>query len=543
MHQRIETLLKYGDQLFEKRGTLLSLWQEVAENFYPERADFTAARSLGTDFAANLTTSYPILARRELGNSFSSMLRPVDQDWFAIETDQNKVDNEGKRWMEWAGNTQRRAMYDRATQFVRATKEGDHDFASFGQCVLSVELNRTASALLYRCWHLRDVAWCENYEGKVGEIHRKWEPTARELTQIFPKVSDQVNKLIENKAPYTKVKCRHVVVPSEQYEGKWKTPYVSVYFEVDTGHILEEVGVHNQIYVIPRWQTVSGSQYAYSPATVAALPDARLMQAMTLVLLEAGEKAVNPPLIATQEMVRSDMQMFPGGVTWVDAEYDERLGEVLRPLTIDSRGIPIGMDIRNDIKEMIKESFFLNKIGLPPADSRAMTAYEIGQRVQEYIRNALPLFEPAEMDYNGAICEQTFDVLMRAGAFGSPDNIPDSIKGADVKFRFESPLHRAVDKQKGQLFQEARAMLAEAMAVDSTIVPLVNIRTAMRDVFDGIGVPAEWLRDEEEMEQIDRKTAQKQQAAEMMAMVQQGGDAAKSIGEAGAALSQMRTGA
>jgi hypothetical protein len=51
------------------------------------------------------------------------------------------------------------------------------------------------------------------------------------------------------------------------------------------------------IYVIPRWQTVSGSQYAYSPATVAALPDARLIQAMTLTFFEAGEKATNPPMV------------------------------------------------------------------------------------------------------------------------------------------------------------------------------------------------------------------------------------------------------
>jgi len=66
---------------------------------------------------------------------------------------------------------------------------------------------------------------------------------------------------------------------------------------------------------------------------------------------------------------------------------------------------------------------FLNKLSLPPAD-REMTAYETGQRIQEYIRNALPLFEPMEMEYNGALCEDTFEALMRVGAFGSPQDIP-----------------------------------------------------------------------------------------------------------------------
>jgi hypothetical protein len=63
--------------------------------------------------------------------------------------------------------------------FTRATKEGDHDFAAFGQTCISVELNKLANGLLYRCWHLRDLAWMENEEGKIGFVARKWKPTNR----------------------------------------------------------------------------------------------------------------------------------------------------------------------------------------------------------------------------------------------------------------------------------------------------------------------------------------------------------------------------
>ena len=48
--------------------------------------------------------------------------------------------------------------------------------------------------------------------------------------------------------------------------------------------------------------------------------------AMTLTLLEAGEKVVNPPLVATEQVVRSDVAIFAGGITWIDAEHDDRLG-------------------------------------------------------------------------------------------------------------------------------------------------------------------------------------------------------------------------
>jgi hypothetical protein len=256
---------------------------------------------------------------------------------------------------------------------------------------------------------------------------------------------------------------------------------------------------------------------------------------MTLTLLEAGEKAVNPPLVATQEAIRSDVAMFAGGITWVDAEYDEKLGEALRPMTIDSRGMPHAMEMRQDVKSIIMEAFYLNKLNLPVM-AGDMTATEVSQRVQEYIRNALPLFGPMETEYNGAICEATFDILLRNGAFGGPDDIPDSIKGANVQFRFESPLHEAIERKKGQKLIEAKGLLAQVADLDPASVGRFNARVALKDALEGIGTPAEWLRSDEEMDAIEQAHQQAQQAQQTLALMTQGGMAAKSIGEGASAI-------
>ena len=174
-------LREQSDDLFKKRLSLILLWQEIAENFYPERADFTTRRSLGTDFAGNLSTSYPIMCRRDLGDQFGAMLRPTEKQWFHMKPIDTRIeDNDSQRWLEWAQTVQRRAMYDPGAMLTRATKEGDHDFAAFGQNVISIQLNRTADGLLYRCWHLRDVAWQENEDGKVASVFRKWKPKAQD---------------------------------------------------------------------------------------------------------------------------------------------------------------------------------------------------------------------------------------------------------------------------------------------------------------------------------------------------------------------------
>lgn len=527
-----EALAKQGDELFGKRSQLLSLWQVIGENFYPERADFTTVRNLGSEFADNLMTSYPIIARRDLGNAFGSMLRPSSKKWNHLRIKHNfeEIGTEGRAWLEWADARMTRAMYHRDSQFTRATKEGDHDFAAFGQTVIQTTMNKKSTGILYRCWHLRDIAWVEDENGKVCTVFRKWKPTVLTLSRLFPgKLHPDVAKRLE-KEPYAEIDVWHCVIPIETYQGSkdFKSPYVSVYLDVDNKHEMEELGVNRMEYTVPRWQTVSGSQYAYSPATVAALPDARLIQSITRVLLEAGEKAVNPPMIGIQDAIRSDVAIYAGGLTWADADYDERLGEVLRPLTQDTRAIPLGFEMAKDVRMMIAEAFYLNKIAMPQPGNE-MTAYEVGQRVQEYIRQAMPLFEPMENEYNAPLCETTFDLMMVNGAFGSPFDMPKELRGEEIEFTFESPLHDATEREKGQRFLEAGSMLAQAAQIDPTAVHVVDIKTAFRDVLQAIGIPANWTRSELEAQALDDQAKQQAQTSNLLAQMQQGADVAQKL--------------
>jgi len=531
-----EFLIEQGTQLFDKRSALLTFWQEVAENFYPERADFTITRNVGTDFASNLMTSYPLLARRDLGNAISAILRPTGKKWMHIRTRENweGLGVDARAWLEWAESRMVRAMNHRTSQFMRATKEGDHDFATFGQTCIQTSLNPTGTGLLYRCWHLRDVAWLEDAAGMANTVYRRWKPKARELVNLFgsEKVSSQVREYLE-KAPTTEVNVWHVIVPTADcdYGKKVNTPFKSVYFECNTKHIIEEVGIYEQEYTIPRWQTVSGSQYAYSPATVAALPDARLIQAMTAVLLEAGEKAVTPPMIAIQDAIRSDINVYAGGITFADMDYDERLGDVLRPLTQDKNGIPLGLEMAQDTRQMIAEAFYLNKLTLP-AQGQDMTAYEVGQRIQEYIRQAMPLFEPMEAEYNAPLCDITFSKLMRAGAFGSPLDMPEELRNQDVEFAFESPLHDAVEREKGQRFLEAGQLLAAAQGQDPSSIHVVDAVTALRETLIAVGTPAKWIRSEALVAERIAKEQQQQEMAQTLSTMEQGAGVVKTLSEA-----------
>lgn len=524
-----------ADSLFTKKAPLNSLFQEIADNFFVERADFTLTRSIGTDFASHLMSSYPMKCRRDLGNQFGTMLRPTARPWFhtGIRHETVDDDNDTKVWLEWVQETQRRAMYDRKSLFVKTTKQGDHDFAAFGQCALSIEPNRMADGLLYRCWHLRDMAWQEDEEGEIGFVARKWKPTAQTLVRMFGDKVDPKITEANRKTPFDEFEVMHFVCNAEMYDDTTKCPRWSIWFDTTHNKILKADGLWGRHYIIPRWQTVSGSQYSYSPATVCALPDARLLQAMTFTLLEAGEKATSPPMIATQDAVRSDVALYAGGITWVDQEYDERLGDALRPLTQDFRGFNFGVQLNQDTRLMLHNAFFLDALTMPQR-APEMTAYEVGQRVQEYIRNALPVFEPMEQEYNAALCDETFSIMWRHGAFGSPSTWPNKLRaGAEIDFTFESPLHDAIEEMKGQQFQQAQQLIGMAMSLDPSVAFIPKAEVALRDALKGIGVPSKWLNNEAFVADAKQKQQDQQAAAQRLAAMEQGSNVVKNLGQAG----------
>ena len=110
-------------------------WQDIAEKFYPQRADFTVHRIIGEEFADHLYTSYPLIVHRELSSAIAAMLRKRDEEWFRMSVDEDEnLSRAAKLWLEEMTRRQRRAMYDRRAAFIRATTQGDADFTAFGPC-------------------------------------------------------------------------------------------------------------------------------------------------------------------------------------------------------------------------------------------------------------------------------------------------------------------------------------------------------------------------------------------------------------------------
>lgn len=195
--------------------------------------------------------------------------------------------------------------------------------------------------------------------------------------------------------------------------------------------------------------------------------------------------------------------------------------------------MPIGRDMLADSRQMLSAAFYLNKLKpFVPSTDPTMTAFQAGQIVAQYIRDALPLFEPMEIEYNGGICDLTFDELRRGGAFGSPLDMPKELAGSELLFRFESPLHDAIEQQKGQKFLEMKAMIAQAVEMDQSVLAMPDWQSALRDALNGSQIPAKWIRDEITVKQMQDAAQASQQAQQAIEAMQGGADVAQKLAAA-----------
>lgn len=528
MDSRAKQLIAIGESLFSKKRQWDHLNQEIAENFYPLRADFTRSFTLGDDFAEDIYDSFPILARETLGNAPSAMLR--QGEWFEVKTDDEEKNEApaSARWLESATKKLRSLVYDRRANFVRATNEADHDWVAFGNPVLSVEESPTRDHFLFRSWHPRDCAWMENSVGRIDHLQRKIVMTARGIMSrpAWAKNAHPDIKMAAEKEPTKEFTLHHIVLPLDEIYGDDRAKrrrakdmsFASIYIDKEHEEMLGEGFLPVFCYVVPRWKTLSNFALGFSPATITSLPDARGMQTLARIIMEQGEKALDPPMYGRGDIFRDAINRYAGGMTYVDLEADEDIRKAMM-FEEPHQGLPAGGEMQQGVRNLIAESFLLNKLMLPA--EREMTAYETQARVAEFRRSVLPFFGPVESEYHLPLLDTTFQMAIRNNQFNIRE-MPDELSGTDVTFTFDSPLHTAEGRAAVQAFQESVQILAGAAQFDQTVTTLMRFKDMTKDAVRGTGAPADWFNDED-TQQSDEDAAKQVQGLQAAAAALQGG--------------------
>lgn len=512
-------LIRVSNIRFAKKDQLDSLWQCLAEEFHPFRADITTTRTDGDEYAKDLYESTPCQYRRDLAYAMGALTRPDDRSWFDYKAQEDKRNTEAaKAWLARQRDKQRTLLYNRNSNWQVAMHQGDNDFVTFGNAVHShTEDVRRNKLIVYDTHHIRDCAWAEDRSRNVNEMHRKFKITLANWSLWFPDVPlPETYKNIADRDKHYEIEIRHICFPNDRYDF-YKSPvknkrlrFSSVYVDANQGMILLEGGYYWFPYTVRRWVLDDNSPYAHSPAAMLGLIDGRLLQSETRVILEAGERVVDPPMLARSEGVLGRVNNYPGYTNWIEANYDERQGEALRPL--ETKGnLPLGLEMRQDTRQVLAAAWMINKLTLPP--EKDMTAFEVNERISEYIRSIGPAVKPFEAD-NAKLLDVSFNMNLQFGNFGPPQSIPPELRSAEIVYEFDGPIQMAYKRQS---FQKARETADYAGSIvkatgKQEVLDNFDLDQLARDGAEAIGGANAWIKPAEAVAQLRQaRQAQDQQ--------------------------------
>lgn len=522
-----------ANKAFARRSATDSLRQEIALQFAPWMATFTAMPVEGEDFCSHLLDTTGMQMGRELTNALPALLRPEGRRWARTRVEgAGTISTEGERFFDLHTDVTWGLLYERRARFVRAANAMDANIALFGESTMSIEerLDPRDPGLLFRTWHPSVVAFEENYSGEIDTHFRRFRAPALNICRELGRLpgADLGKELTDlaHDHPQQEVEILHIAIPEEAYDYRYKKRpkrdydaperFVSLYVDKSHEHVIRERTVRWSNYVTSRWQMVPGIPDGFSPAAMAALPTSRRLQEMYLSVLENAQKQADPPTMAVAgALINGNIDLDTGGVTYIDAEYDYRTGKPLE--TIDIGGdMRVALEAVRDARQTMASAWFVNKLSMP-AD-RPKTAYEASLLYQEHIRSTLPIVAPLEDECNAQILSRVVDIGQEVGAYDrlyEALGVPEELGSRELVFEFENPLRDAMQAETQVAFQRMLELVGAAKQVTQQDVPGLKTDAALRDVLNTFR-HSKWVMSEREIEEaMAQQQAQQQQMAEM----------------------------
>ena len=474
---RGKALVKRWRALKETRAPHMAYCDDLARVMLPQRIGFASQVEPGQRRTDEIFDGTGMQAARGLANATGGMLRPDGQQWIFIEAadDESKTDDEAKDWLADSEDRLVSALDAPRARFRQALGEADLDLVVFGMASVFTNEADCMDNLLFQTLHPKDAVPFFGEEGSPEGMFRSRSLKVRQARDKFgaDNLSDAVKKLIEQDKLDDNVEFLHAVLPRREAQkgasGARNMPFASLWMETESGKIVRESGFREFPYAVPRWDTSSGDDTGMSPGMI-ALPDTNTLQAMEETVLIAGQRAAAPPLLAPNDGTFDAANTFPDGITYYDADLAKTLGRIpVGPM--DTGGnLPIVVQMQDNKRQQVFAAYLRNVLNLP-VDGPQMTATEVMQRKEEFIREIGPVFGRLETDYTAPIVERAFLIMFRAGGFLP---VPDSLAGRKIRFRYQSPVKK--------IRQQVEAAAARMWALE--LVELEQVRPGALDVLD-----------------------------------------------------------
>jgi hypothetical protein len=533
--QLADWVLARNQDLAAERAPWDTHWQELAEFFLPRKAEISSKRSVPDSSRHDvLFDTSAVQAAATLANGQLAYITPADSRWFTYEPPKGVTSDKAKQWY---------ARCSEATSNVYTElHELYYDDSVFGTYCMFVERG-ISHPVVFTKFDIGTYSLAEDDEGLVNTVFRELELTVLQAAEKFGEdnLADAMKKRLADiratgKGGTVKHKFIHAVYKREEHErerGKEdgpNKPWASVYVDQTNKHVCRNSGYDEKPFFAGRHVKSQQGVYGVSPAWM-ALPEARQLNFLSKQLDALAEIKAFPRLLmpATHE---GEVDLRSGGVTYFDPTQPNAVPQEWATGGDYQIGLDREMRKTNAINQAMHVDMFRMFASLERPN---MTATEVAERASEKLVQFSPSFTRKTTELLTPMLRGVFGILIRNGHFPPPP--PDAIlmdqmgqpivPEPEVSYVSKVALAiRAMQNLSLARTMERNAIIAQVRpeVLDNFKWDVISRETARND-----GLPADWLAEEDEVEEARAIRAEAQmkmqQQQEMLTMAEAAGKA------------------
>ena len=475
-------------------------WREITDYCAPTRDCFGEASK--PPRPCDIFDGTAILAAENLAAGLQGLLADPGHNWFAL----------GPHKAALAEEPQVRIYFEEVAEIIRYTLLADgkgfyaqapdffRDLIAFGTALFYVEARYDSKSnyvgLRFSARPLSELYIAANDCGGIERLYRPFALSAPEAYARYGEVLpsairraaeqdrgagryDFLRVLVQNPSPEPRLACA---------EAK---PWLCYTFACDTGALVQLAGFSELPYQVARWSLRAGSAYGTSQAML-AMPDIRTLNAMAKTTLIAAQKAVDPPILAQQEMGLSGLKTHPGAI--IPGGLDAMGQRQFEPFTTGA-DIGLSLEMEQQRRDAIREAFL--HASLVQIAQNNMSATEYLGRQSEKARLLAPYLGRIRAEFLDPLLRRVYALLERAGQLPErPQILQDAILQDAGAFQvsYLSPMSRTAKMLEAGAVMKSMDSLRPLMEHNPMLISQFDLPAATRLIAEAFGVPSTLMR-------------------------------------------------
>ena len=527
-----------------ERDSWRAHWSDLSKHMLPRNGRFFIDdRNRGDRRHNNIYDNTATSAVRINAAGFMSLSSSPASQWFRMSTGNPKLNqrHDVKLWLDevndiLAAILQRSNAYD--------VLHSMYEERSLFGTACALMLPDFENVIRLYMFTIGQYSISADARGTVNTMFREFQMTVAQLVREFDFTNCSVNvqQMWNHGAHDTWVSVVHAIEPRDEQDREtgrvdnlnmaWK----SVYFEFGAPHekFLREGGFNQFPVLAPRYAVVGEDIYGHSPG-MEALGDVRQLQHQQLRKAEAIDFQTKPPMQAPMSLRNREVDMMPGGLTFVDSASPQAGVRNMFETRLDLNHLAQDM---NEVRRRIQASFSVDAfLMISNSDDPQKTATEIFERREEKFMVLGPVVSRQAKELHKPLILRTFEIAVEAGLIPPA---PVDAQDREIEVEFTSILAQAqrasritpIDRWVG-----AMGVISQIPGKEDVVDKLNSDEWA--DTYsDLVGVPPRLVAGEEQVQAL-RDARNRAAAAQQQAQVlREAASGVKDLQQAAAAVGE-----